>query len=145
MAMEMPANVVNQMQEKLNDRTSEADDLVFTPTGKSETINGFDCDEYTFIVDSQTVSAWFAKDLKEKEKISVAFKQLAESSNPMAASMAKFDDMPGVPIRTEVDLPGSGKTAVTLQSISTDPIPADVFDIPAGYQSMAMPQIPGVN
>lgn len=146
MAMEMPATVVEQMKQQMeasgaNDLTAES----FKSTGRKETINGFACEEYEFTVNGQKIASWFAKELKEKGDIADAFKKLSSSSNPMAASMAQFDAMPGVPIRTEVMMPGSGKTTITVQSISTDAIPAGVFAVPSEYRSMEMPAIPGIN
>ncbi len=146
MAMEMPASVVDQMKAQMaSDGTSDLKPESFTPTGRKEKINGFECEEYTYSIQGQKVSSWFAKDLKEKGEVAAAFKSLAESSNPMASSMAQFNAMPGVPIRTIIDLPGGGMTTITIEKISTDEIPASVFAVPADYKSMAMPAIPGMN
>jgi len=145
-AMEMPANLMNQMKAQVASAgTNDLKPESFTPTGRKENINGFECEEYTYSVQGQKVSSWFAKELQEKGDIAAAFKNLAKSSNPMASSLAQLDAMPGVPIRTIIDLPGGGLTTITIEKISTDKIPSSVFAIPAGYKSMGMPTIPGMN
>ena len=146
MAMEMPAVVMDQMKARMASAvTGDLKPESFTPTGRKEKISGFECEEYTYSIQGQKVSSWFAKDLKENGEVAAAFKSLAKSSNPMASSLAQFDAMPGVPIRTIIDLPGAGVTTVTIEKISTDKIPSSVFAIPAGYKSMGMPAIPGMN
>jgi len=146
MAMEMPAEAVAQMKAQMDAANSEElTPEAFTPTGRTETISGFECSEYTFNIKGQQVTSWFAKSLKEDAAIAAAFTELSKSSNTMASSLAQFDSMPGVPIRTQVEIPGSGMTTVTIQTISTDAIPSSVFEIPSDYQSVKMPSLPKMN
>ncbi|MFY8215555.1 MAG: DUF4412 domain-containing protein [Chthoniobacterales bacterium] len=146
MALEMPPEAVAQMEAQIN--AANAEELApdaFKPTGRKETINGFECAEYTFQIKGQEITSWFAESLKQNAEVAAAFEELSKSSNPMASSLAQFDAMPGIPIRTEVEIPGSGMTTVTVQKISTDTIPASVFEIPSGYRALQMPAIPKPN
>lgn len=143
MAMEMPEGAMQEMKSKVEAANAEAlspDD--FKPTGKKQTINGFDCAEFTYRVNGQTVTSWFAQSLKNDPKIVSAFEELSKSTNPMASSLTQFEAMPGIPIRTQFEIPGSGTTTLTVEKISTDPIPDSAFQIPSGYQSIQMPSIP---
>lgn len=143
MAMRMPAEMVQQMSAQVVAGVPDYKPEDFTPTGRSETINGFACEEYKFQVEGQDVTAWFSKELKDEGKIATAMRELSTSDNPMVASMKSFDAMPGVPVRTVIDLPGTGRTTVTIESINTDSIPASTFEVPDGYAVTDMMQMQG--
>jgi hypothetical protein len=53
-----------------------------------------------------------------------------------------FRDLPGVPVKIEMDTP-RGHVVMTLISAKRDPIPNSVFDVPANYTDMKMPDFFG--
>ena len=53
-----------------------------------------------------------------------------------------FRDLPGVPVKIEMDT-ARGHVIITLISAKRDPIPNSVFDVPANYTDMKMPDLFG--
>ncbi len=111
-----------------------------TPTGKKETINGYEAEEYTTDGPTYKVSYWIALKYPQTDKI---MKQLqAISSDAMstagAAVAPDFRDFPGLPIRTTITA-GDTKVVTTITAVKLDPLPDSEFLAPAGYQEMKTP------
>ncbi len=113
-----------------------------TPTGRKETISGFECEEYVSTFNGQKIEVWLAKDVPDLEEIYDQLSALKASGGPESQW---FSDpaLKGIPVRTVAEVPGAGKATITLVSINRDPIPASEFEIPSGYQELKMPAIPG--
>jgi hypothetical protein len=81
---------------------------------------------------------WAAPDLPQPS-VSVL------SAGPVASLQSQWKKIKGMPLQVLMTISGSpvGNTTVkvTTQAISTRPLPASVFAIPAGYKSVA----PGAN
>ena len=112
------------------------------PTGKHETINGFNTEIFTYQSGKTQMMFWIAKDFPQADKFQAAFKQLQNS--PMAAMARKMGrqptDFPGVPVKTEVlDPSGAAKITTTILSVKEQALDASEFAIPADYKGMTMP------
>lgn len=111
-----------------------------TPTGKKETINGYETEEYITDGPTYKVSYWIARNYPQADAI---MKQL-QAMKPDAMSTAgaavapDFHDFPGLPIRTNITA-GETKIVSTITSVKLDPLPESEFTVPAGYQEIKTP------
>jgi hypothetical protein len=122
---------------------SEGPKIEVTKTGDKETISGYSCTKFTVTKDGkELLSIWASKDVKEFEAMRKDFeefqKRMAEM-NPMipeglSEGMQKIE---GFPIET--DMPRGLKQVVT--KIEKRSIPADEFEIPAGYTKVKAPMM----
>lgn len=115
--------------------------LKVTPTGKKETINGFEAEEFVADGANYKASYWIARSYPQGDAI---VKQL-QAITPEAfsgGSMATpdFRDFPGLPIRTNMTI-GDMKVVSTITSVKLDPLPDTEFTVPAGFQEMKMPDM----
>ncbi len=112
-------------------------------TGEKEKVGEYDCEVYTWTGKMGAGKFWVAKDFKGYEKINAAGDKLMQAmGNPMAALMPKSSDFPGMVIKSEMKV--MGQDAVTeLVSAKEEAVADSAFDIPEGYQEMAMPALPG--
>jgi hypothetical protein len=110
-------------------------------TGKKETIDGYEAEEYVTETPSYKASYWIAKNYPQGDEI---VKQL-QSMTPQAFSTSAlatpdFRDFPGLPIRTNVTM-GDTKIVSTIKSVKTEPLPDSDFMVPAGYKEMKVPDM----
>jgi hypothetical protein len=116
------------------------------PTGKHESISGHDTEIFTSSVGDQKATYWIAKDYPESTKFLEIFKRVEGSalSKMIRLAAPQPESFPGIPLKTEIQI-GSQKVVITLVSLKDEPVADSEFAIPAGYQAMPMPSIPGVN
>jgi hypothetical protein len=115
-------------------------DFSVNKTGKTETVNGFKCEEYTVTSKALNMISCVTQDIDAKELD--AFR--AFSQDIIGKAMAS---LPGVPVKSQskISLMGqeiSGSSEV--ESISKDSVPDSMFVIPADYKmnEMSVPQMP---
>ena len=113
-----------------------------TPTGKKETINGYETEEFAYETPQLKVSFWVAT------KYPGAAEILKEMQLPMSGAwkqsnmnMPDYTDFSGVPIKTVISLGGTEMTT-TITLIKKDPINAAEFEIPKDFQEMKVPTGP---
>ena len=122
--------------------------------GKSATVEGRQCQLWTMMRNSQPFTEMCVvpfSSLPGSEDFGKAFKGMQEAFGDMAKSMpgaeqtAKaYSDIKGYPVRTRY-YDGSGKfrpEESILTKWVTEAIPASVFEVPAGYKKLQMPQMP---
>jgi hypothetical protein len=136
------------LPENLPGRSENATPPKITKTGKSDTINGFACEQYLVTLENGTVSElWISPDGPDLSAFAGLSKSLG--SLKQKGSGPSFDWFEGVirdkalarfPIRTMT----SGVTS-TLLSFNTTPLSADEFAAPAGYQTMTLPNLSGLS
>lgn len=123
-------------------------------TGKTKKILGHLCHDYKLNMTSPSASGamtitgdvWAAPDLPR-----LAAPPLG-NNGPAAAIAAQWGKISGLPLQTVMVIGGSpmGKTTVrtVARSVSTTPVPASLFAIPAGYKpgpaGMMMPGMGGM-
>lgn len=114
------------------------------PTGKTETINGYETQEYVTDTGKAQTSYWIAKDYPAGAAI---MKQMEVLQNGAFATLRKglpeFKDLPGLPIRTVVKVNGTRQMTSTIESVSQDAVPDSEFAAPADYSEMKMPDFLG--
>ena len=113
-----------------------------SPSGKKQTINGHETEEYVYDSPSLKASYWVAKNypngeaiMKEMQAISA---KAAAAANP--TGMPDYRDFPGLPIRTNGSMAGQ-QFVSTITAIKQDPLSDAEFAVPKDYQEMKMPDL----
>lgn len=142
-AMRLPGAAIKAMQAKVQEQAGEA--KVETPkaTGRTETINGFACEEYETAVDGSKVQIWLTKDAPDAQKALRQLSALSGKSDPLNSVIEK-NQLPGFPVRTVVDTP-MGKVTTTVVTVSPNEIAETRFVIPSDYKEMQAPAMPGMS
>ena len=116
-----------------------------TPTGKKETINGVETEEYTFETPQLKASYWIAKNYPDGANILKQLQSLTlQSFGGSSSGIPDYRQLPGLPLRTRMTI-GDRDIVTNVRSIKQDPLPDALFAIPAGYQEVKLPDFPGVN
>jgi hypothetical protein len=113
------------------------------PTGKKETINGYQTEQYTCDAPHFKATYWIATNYPDG---AVILKQLQaikmDALNGPNSHMPDYRDFPGVPVKTVLAI--NGKEVVTkLDSIKQDALSDSEFAVPAGYKDLNMSDILG--
>lgn len=107
------------------------------PTGRKETINGYETEEYVTNLNGTDMSLFISKAFPDYRKIIDAIEVVQKGPGmdifrSMAVPASKY---PGMPIRTEAKFLGQ-RVVVTLESVQqTDLTDAD-FSVPADYKEL---------
>jgi len=142
--MKIPGSTIKSIQEMQTARSgaaSAADPL--KATGRKETINGYECEEYETDVGGAKVDLWLTKNLPAAERAMAQAAQLAGDNDPLK-SILKDQKVPGFPMRTVIDNGSQGKITITVTSLNEDPIPDSAFETPSDYRLMQTPTLPGM-
>ena len=114
------------------------------PTGQKETISGYETEEYVSDSPKYHATYWVAKSYPNYENI---LQQMSLLQRGAFASITKgmpdYHALPGLPLRTEIKVPGQGQITSTIESVSLSPLPASEFDVPANYSEEKLPDIIG--
>jgi hypothetical protein len=147
-----------EMIEKFSAKKESAEKANLVPTGKKETINGYETEQYAYDGRNFKATYWIALNYPDGPAI---LKQLqaikSEAWNATNTKMPDYRDFPGLPIRTHMTITqqhqgnvsngtasGSGtEITTTLISIKQDPLSDAEFAVPKDYQEMSMPDIFG--
>lgn len=113
-------------------------------TGKKETINGYEAEQYTYETPDFKAAYWIASKYPDGAAI---LKQL-QAINPDVwktsnSQMPDYREFPGLPIRTVLSLSGNQITT-TLTSVKQDALSDADFTVPKDYQEMKLPDMSGV-
>lgn len=107
-------------------------------TGRKETINGYACEEYELNANGGKMDLWITKDVPAAEKAMAELATIGGPSDPVQAAL-KAQGFSGFPMRTVVEMPGMGKTTVTVIGVNEKPISASEFTAPPGYHEVQLP------
>jgi hypothetical protein len=118
------------------------------PTGKKETIDGYETTEYVTDSPKFHASYWVATDYPDYKKILDQMSVLKKGAfASVTRGMPDYNALPGLPLRTVVRIQGQPEITSTIESVSLAPLPDSDFVAPSGYTEMALPdinlQIPG--
>ncbi len=135
--------LMEQMQKQMQQQTasgSPAPNPKPVATGRKETINGYETEEYTCQFGGMKVEYWIAPNFPNWANVLAAMTKFQQGG---LAAMTKGlmpspSDFKGMPIKTEVDMNGQ-KITTTLVSVNEQPVADTEFQIPAGYTQMKMP------
>ncbi len=112
-------------------------------TGQTQKINGYNAAEYTYSSPMFKATYWMSTDFPNAKAVNAALEQVRRESSaldPTSQLAPDLSGLPGVPVRTEETLVGSGQSAQSdLVSATFENVDPGVFKIPAGYTEVKMP------
>jgi hypothetical protein len=112
-------------------------------TGKKDKINGYDAAEYTFTNGNIKATYWICSNFPDGKAVTDALAKMEKS--PMAQLTKGFTPsvttLPGVPVKTEVDINGQ-KMTNSLLSASEKTVDPSQYKIPDGFTEVKMPAMP---
>ncbi|HEY3663237.1 MAG TPA: DUF4412 domain-containing protein [Chthoniobacterales bacterium] len=114
------------------------------PTGRKETINGYETEEYVTDSPKYHASYWVAKTYPNYQSILQQMSLLQRGAfAEITKGMPDYHALPGLPLRTKIKTEGQSEITSSIESVSLAPLPASDFTIPAGYSEMKMPDFLG--
>ena len=142
--MTIPGSAVKGMQESgmASGLAAAAKAEPPKPTGRKETISGYNCEEYETKSDGMLIQLWLTKDLPAAEKLMDEMEAMSSTPDPMRGAL-KNSEISGFPMRTVISPVGAGKTTITVVALTENAIPDSEFVVPKNYRAMEMPAMPG--
>jgi len=140
--LKVPQAQMKAMMEQLQKMKTGPEPARLQPTGKKEKIGDYDCEIFTVKLGSLTATYWIARDFPNFPSL---LAQLDKFQTGTVSAMGKgilpdIKDLPGMPMKTEMDL-GGKKVVTTILSAKEDNVDAAVFDIPKGYTQITSPAL----
>jgi hypothetical protein len=122
----------------LKDQANPPADAALAATGKKETINGFETEEYTATLNGVAITFAIAKDFPNYQKfVSAMYNiQVGPGMESFRSLSLPPDQYPGMPIRTAIEIMGQ-KVITSLESAVEGPIADSEFSIPGDYKELA--------
>jgi hypothetical protein len=132
-----------EMVKKFTAATPAEQKAKLTPLGRKETVNGMPTEVFTADTSVGKATYYIAMNYPDGPAIIQEMKAAQPSAFANSGTnIPDFRDLPGVPVKIEMDT-ARGHVVITLISAKRDPIPNTVFDIPANYADMKMPDLFG--
>jgi hypothetical protein len=146
MAVKTNAAVLKQAMEAAKAKSGVKDGASpeLKATGESEKIGDNDCAIYTWTDGTTSSKLWVAKNHPQAAALKAFEKQMRTGFFGAMQMGPDTTALPGPAIKTETTAQGM-KITSTINSIKEQDVDAKEFDVPAGYQSMALPTAPGGN
>ena len=144
--MKAAAEMVSKFTDKNKNKSVEKPKLA--ATGKKETVNGYETEEYVYEAPDLKATYWIASKYPDGAAILKELQSLkSEAWTASNAKMPDYRDFPGLPIKTVISVGGNQITS-TIISIRKDPVSDTEFSIPKDFQEIKTPEIgslPGGN
>jgi len=110
-----------------------------TPTGKKETVSGYETEEYVFESPQIKASFWVATKYPDAAGILKEMQAPVSGAwKPSGIGMPDYTDFSGVPLKTVISF-GGNEVTTTITSIKKEPISATEFEIPKDFQELKRP------
>ena len=110
-----------------------------TPTGKKETINGYETEEYVYETPQFKASFWVAPKFPDAQSILKQMQApISGAWKPSNLGMPDYTDFAGLPLKTVISV-GSNQVVTTILSIKQDPLNAAEFEVPKDFQEVKPP------
>lgn len=136
------AKAIAEMASKYSGTTASTEKPKLTATGRKETVNGFETEEYVWETPKLKASYWIAPKYPDGAAI---IKQLQAATptlwNDIAKGMLDYHDLPGIALRTKIKL-GNKDITSTIVSIKQDPLSDADFTVPEDFQELKIPNVP---
>jgi hypothetical protein len=144
--MKSSAADVKEMAEKMKKRSGNTNAVPIKPvdTGKSEKVDGYDTEIYTWSRNDLIETMWVAKDFPDYEKIKIELAKMEQSSAFLSRKDKEPDVsvLPGMVVKKYI-VGSNGRTAtITLVSAKIEPVDPSVFEVPSGYTDWKSPALP---
>jgi Domain of unknown function (DUF4412) len=129
------------MVSKFNDKNKTTEKPKLTATGKKETVNGYEADEYVYETPDLKATYWIASKYPDGPAILKEMQSLkSEAWSADNVKMPDYHDFPGVPVKTVISADGNQITS-TITSIKKDPLNDADFSVPKDFQEIKTPEI----
>ena len=126
------------------DSSAPAEKSKLTATGRKETINGYETEEYVRESSSMKESYWIALTYPDSAAIVKQLQAVAPTAwNDIAKGMLDFSDFPGLPLRTVIKTDGK-EVVSTIISIKQDLLSDMEFAVPRDFEELKVPNIQDV-
>jgi hypothetical protein len=116
-----------------------------TATGKTDTVNGFKASEYTYTNGNMKATYWLSTDFPNGDVVKAALQKFQKGG--LAAMTKAFapdiSTLPGVPVKTEVEINGQ-KITTQLISAQEQTVDPSEYQVPPGYTQVNLPSMPGM-
>ncbi len=121
----------------LGTKAENPGNIELKPTGKRQTINGFDTEEYTTEFNGAEMSIFIAKQFPNYQKLVEALYrvQSGPAMDVLRSMTIPPEKYPGLPIRTTESVMGQ-KIVVTLDSAQETDVPDTDFVVPPDYKEL---------
>jgi hypothetical protein len=108
-------------------------------TGKKETINGYETEEYSYTTPQFKASFWVASKYPGATDILKQMQApIAGAWKPSNMGMPDYTDFNGLPLKTVITV-GANEVVTTIVSIKQEPLSASEFEIPKDFQPLKQP------
>ena len=144
MAVKTNAAMMKQAMEAAKQKAGAGAAPELKATGQSEKVGDYDCDIYTWGDGATSTKIWVAKNHPQAAALKMFEKQMRSGFFGAAQMGPDTTKLAGPAIKTETTMQGS-KITSTITSIKEQDVDTKEFDVPADYQSMALPGAPGGN
>src|SRR5256714_2767035 len=132
--MKAAAETINKFDEGKQPSTPK-----LTPTGKKETINGYETEEFVYETPQFKASFWVATKYPDAAGILKQMQAPVSGAwKPSNMGMPDYTDFAGLPLKTVISV-GDNQVVTTIMSIKKDSISAADFDIPKDFQELKKP------
>lgn len=109
------------------------------PTGRKETINGYETEEFVRESPSLKESYWIASNYPDSAAIVKQLQTIIPVAwNDIAKGMLDLQDFPGLPMRTVIKTDGK-EIVSTVTSIKQDSLNEAEFSVPKDFQELKVP------
>jgi hypothetical protein len=130
---------------KFGDKKEAAGPAKLTPTGKKETVSGYETEQYTYEAPSFKATYWIATKYPDAAGILKQLQALnSQAWNSGMAKLPDYRDFPGMPIKTEVSAGENRKITSTIISVKQDPVSDADFSVPKDFQEIKAPDMSGM-
>jgi len=110
-----------------------------TPTGKKETINGYETEEYSYATPQFKASFWVAPKYPGAADILKQMQApIAGAWKPSNMGMPDYTDFKGLPMKTVITV-GANEVVTTIVSVKQDSVSPSEFEIPKEHQPLKQP------
>lgn len=132
-----------EMMRKSQGEKESTEKLKIIATGKKETLNGYETEQYTCDAPHFKATYWIATSYPDGAAILKQLQALKmDALNGPNSHMPDYRDFPGVPVKTVLAINGKEVTTM-LNSIKQDALSDAEFVVPADYKEMNIPGILG--
>ncbi|HLW35089.1 MAG TPA: DUF4412 domain-containing protein [Chthoniobacterales bacterium] len=110
-----------------------------TPTGKKDTINGYETEEYAYETPMFKAAFWIANKYPGATDILKQMQApISGAWKPSNMGMPDYTDFTGLPLKTVITV-GTSQVVTTIVSIKQDSLNAADFEIPKDFQELKKP------
>src|SRR6202140_1531101 len=110
-----------------------------TPTGKKETINGYETEEFVFETPQFKASFWVAAKYPDAAGILKQMQApISGAWKPSNMGMPDYTDFAGLPLKTVISV-GDSQVSTTIMSVKKDSISSAEFDVQKDFQELKKP------